>query len=163
VVRDRLPASGTKKRQRLVYLALAGIHARLFALLLFVAAVGGLGNGLFGPALSASYLDITREQNRSVIVGIKGSASSLGGVAGPFLVAVLSPVLGARGVFAGAAALAALAAILALAALRFTRRATVAQDEQISERAPVVAAGLRGIAAAAAAARNDARARKTAT
>ncbi len=122
-----------------------------------MAAVGGLGNGLFGPALSASYLDITREQNRSVIAGIKGSASSLGGVAGPFLVAVLSPVLGARGVFAGSAALAALAALLALAALRFARRATVAQDELISERAPVVAAGLRGIAAAAVAAHGDAR------
>jgi MFS family permease len=98
----------------LFYLALAGVHARAFALLLFVAAVGGLGDGLLGPALSASYLDITREQNRSVVAGIMGSASSLGGVAGPFLVAVLSPVLGARGVFAGSAALAALAAVLAL-------------------------------------------------
>jgi hypothetical protein len=84
-------------------------------------------------------------------------------VAGPFLVAVLSPALGARGVFASSAALAALAAVLALAALRFARRATVAQDELISERAPVVAAGLRGIAAAAVAARTGARARRTAT
>jgi len=92
-----------------------------------------------------------------VVAGIKGPASSLGGVAGPFLVAVLSPVLGARGVFVGSAALAALAAVLALVALRFARRATVAQDELISGRAPVVAAGLRGIAAAAAAARGAAR------
>ena len=118
----------------LFYLALAGVHARVFALLLFVAAVGGLGNGLFGPALSACYLDITREQYRSVVAGIEGPASSLGGVAGPFLVAVLSPVLGARGVFVGSAALAALAAVLALVALRFARRATVAQDELISGR-----------------------------
>ena len=75
-------------------------------------------------------------------------------MAGPFPVAVLSPALGARGVFAGSA-------VLALVALRFARRATVAQDELISERAPVVAAGLRGIAAAAVAARTGARARRT--
>jgi hypothetical protein len=76
---------------------------------------------------------------------------------------LLSPALGARGVFAGSAALAVLAAVLALVALRFARRATVAQDELISEWAPVVAAGLRGIAAVAAAARTGARARRTVT
>ncbi len=48
----------------------------------------------------------------------------------------------------GPPALAVLAALLALVALRFTRRATVAQDELVNERAPVVAAALSGIAAA---------------
>ena len=105
------------------------------------------------PGGPASYLDITREQNRSLIIGIKGSAASLGGVAGPLLVAVLGPVFGASEVFAASASLALAAALVAVVALRFKRSATVGQDELVNERAPVVTAAVRGIATAALVAR----------
>ncbi|MFQ5794938.1 MAG: MFS transporter [Candidatus Bipolaricaulia bacterium] len=70
-----------------------------FTLLMLVAVVAGLGTALTSPALSAFYLDITAEQHRSRVVGIKGASASLGGVAGPLLVVGASAWTTPQGVF----------------------------------------------------------------
>ena len=75
------------------------IFAREFWLILLLAGAAGLGIALFNPALSALYLDVTPEQHRSRVQGIKGSALSLGGVLGPLSVAVTSDWLTAQEIF----------------------------------------------------------------
>lgn len=84
--------------------------------------LGGLGNALFYPALTAAYLDITAESNRSLIMGIKGSAAAVGGIAGPLMVALVSSVIGARNVFVTAALLSVMAVVIGLTAVRLTRQ-----------------------------------------
>lgn len=80
------------------------------------------GNALFYPALTAAYLDITAESNRSLIMGIKGSAAAVGGIAGPLMVALVSSVIGARNVFVTAALLSVMAVVIGLTAVRLTRQ-----------------------------------------
>jgi MFS family permease len=46
----------------------------------------GLGEGLFMPALNATFLDITPEQYRARVIGFKESMFSLGGLVGPVLI-----------------------------------------------------------------------------
>jgi DHA1 family tetracycline resistance protein-like MFS transporter len=89
-----------------------------FGLLLLLALSAGLGNALATPALSASYLDITEERYRSSVLGIKESATALGGVAGPLLVAFVSPFTTPGGVFATSGIVALAALVLSLYALR---------------------------------------------
>ncbi len=86
--------------------------------LLVATLVAGLGAALAGPSLSAVYLDITSEEHRSKIMGLKGSAAALGGVAGPLLVAVASQWLPAQAIFGVSASLAVLGAVIALVVLR---------------------------------------------
>ncbi len=84
--------------------------------------IAGVGAALAGPALSAAYLDITEEEHRSRIMGLKGSAAALGGVAGPLAVAVASRFLGPQAIFAVSGALALIGALVALLALRLGRQ-----------------------------------------
>jgi multidrug resistance protein len=86
--------------------------------LLLATLVAGLGAALTGPSLSAAYLDITEEAHRSRIMGLKGSAAALGGVAGPLAVAAASQFLPAQSIFGISAGLAVLGALIALLALR---------------------------------------------
>ncbi|MBS1252736.1 MAG: Tetracycline resistance protein, class C [Anaerolineales bacterium] len=120
-----------------------------FPLMLLVAIVAGLGAALTAPALSAFYLDITAEQHRSRVVGIKESAAALGGVAGPLLVVVASTVTTPQGVFVIAGALTLLAAGLALVALRSPRHSAEGTEdvawECSSQRAMAAQAALRGV------------------
>jgi MFS transporter, DHA1 family, multidrug resistance protein len=88
-----------------------------FGLLLLLALSAGLGNALATPALSASYLDITEERHRSSVLGIKESATALGGVAGPLLVAFVSPFATPGVVFATSGIVALGALVLSLVAL----------------------------------------------
>lgn len=92
-----------------------------FYAVLGVAAIAGLGGALLGPAISAFFLDITAEQHRSRVIGIKESSYALGGVAGPLLVVVASRFTDAHGVFLLAGGLTVVAMILALALLREPR------------------------------------------
>jgi DHA1 family tetracycline resistance protein-like MFS transporter len=92
-----------------------------FYAVLGVAAIAGLGGALLGPAISAFFLDITAEQHRSRVIGIKESAYALGGVAGPLLVVIASRFTDAHGVFLLAGGLTVIAMILALALLREPR------------------------------------------
>jgi MFS transporter, DHA1 family, multidrug resistance protein len=86
--------------------------------LLVATLIAGLGAALVGPSLSAAYLDITEEAHRSRIMGLKGAAAALGGVAGPLLVAVASRFLSPQAIFGVSAALAVFGALIALVALR---------------------------------------------
>src|SRR5262249_45378931 len=78
----------------------------------------GLGAALVGPSLGAAYLDITEDAHRSRIMGLKGAAAALGGVAGPLLVAVASRFLPPQAIFGVSAAMAVFGALIALVALR---------------------------------------------
>ena len=53
----------------------------------------GLGEGLFMPALNATYLDLAPERGRSRSIGFKECMFSLGGLAGPALVIVAARYL----------------------------------------------------------------------
>jgi len=86
--------------------------------LILATLVAGVGGALVGPSLSAAYLDITPEAHRSKVMGLKGSASALGGVAGPLLVAVASAFLVPQAIFGVSAALAVIGALTALLVLR---------------------------------------------
>ena len=62
-------------------------------------AASGLGEGLFMPALNAYLLDITPEQNRAQMIGLKESMFSLGGLVGPALVVLAVRYLQPAGIF----------------------------------------------------------------
>jgi len=74
--------------------------------------LAGLGNALYDPALSAYILDITPPEHTASMIGLKGTAGSLGSLFGPALVVLFTPFVGPQEVFLIAAAL---VLILALA------------------------------------------------
>jgi len=96
-----------------------------FPLLIVTALTAGVGVALLSPALGASYLDITAEQHRSTIIGLKSSSGSLGGVFGPLVLVGASRLTTPQGVFISAGALLAIAAVLALVGLWSLRRGGV--------------------------------------
>jgi DHA1 family multidrug resistance protein-like MFS transporter len=120
-----------------------------FPVALFVALLSGVGEALVLPAVSAYVLDITAEQHRSRIMGIKESAVSLGGVAGPLLVVGASALITPQGIFAVSVLLLVLTAGLALVTLGRPRRVSEeisdAAREYAARRALVAQATLRGI------------------
>ena len=122
---------------------------RGFPALLAVAGLAGLGNALVMTGLSSLYLDLTPEEHRSRVMGIKRAASSLGSVVGPLLVAVVAGPLGTRGVFLAAGALIGVTATLSLLTLRkmrrLPRRATDVDLESEARRALAAQSTLRGI------------------
>jgi MFS family permease len=75
-------------------------------------AASGLGEGLFMPALNAYLLDITLEQNRAQVIGLKESMFSLGGLVGPALVVLAVRYLQPAGIFAIAGLLILISAFL---------------------------------------------------
>ena len=84
--------------------------------------VAGLGEALIAPALSAFYLDISKEEHKSRVMGIKGAAGALGGVAGPMLVVVITRITQPQNVFTIAVGLLVFVALLALIVLRDPRK-----------------------------------------
>jgi MFS family permease len=70
-----------------------------YSLIAVAFVIAGLGNALYDPALSASILDISPEQHRSRILGIKSMAGSSGSILGPALVALLNSSVDARSIF----------------------------------------------------------------
>lgn len=77
--------------------------------------LGGLGNGLYDPALNASILDISPAEHRSRILGIKSMVGSCGSILGPALVALLNSSVDARGIFLISVGVVLLTALVALA------------------------------------------------
>ena len=62
-------------------------------------ACSGLGEGLFMPALNALFLDVTPQQYRARMMGLKESVFSLAGLAGPALVVFAVNFLLPSGIF----------------------------------------------------------------
>jgi len=100
-----------------------------FQLIFLAYIVAGLGEALIAPALSAFYLDITIEKHKSRIIGLKGAAGSLGGVAGPALAVLAINVIPPHSVFSIAVGSLLLVALLVLIVLREPRK--VSLDESI--------------------------------
>jgi MFS family permease len=134
-----------------------------FPLLLLVAALSGLGEALVLPALSAFVLDLTQEQHRSRVMGIKESAVALGGVLGPLTVVAVSAYISPQGVFMVSAALMVFITIIALVDLRVSPSTSQEMDDTArsyaARRALVAQATLRGIVCSA----SEAREMRTAT
>ena len=84
---------------------------RDLALIMVSFIVAGLGNALYEPTLSAILLDITPAEHSAGIQGVRSTAGSLGGMLGPGLVVLLTPVLSARAGFLMAAAVVVLLAL----------------------------------------------------
>jgi MFS family permease len=129
-----------------------------FYAMMIAAALAGLGNALINPAANAFYLDITAEEHRSRIIGVKGSFLSLGGVLGPLAVAAVAGLMAPQHVFWIASGLVFFALLLGVAFLREPRRATqtVGTQEQTStERSLAAQANLRNIVALASASRAE--------
>jgi DHA1 family tetracycline resistance protein-like MFS transporter len=129
------------------YTILATVRA--FPVLLLAAFIAGLGESLAAPARSAFYFDITPQEHRSRVVGLKGSAASLGGVVGPLLLVVLSEVLAPRGIFAVTASLLGVVVLVALTVLREPRHIAAPTEDvawQVSnQRALAAQATLQGL------------------
>ncbi|HSH02499.1 MAG TPA: MFS transporter [Anaerolineae bacterium] len=125
-------------RQRVIALGLLlnstlyfGItYSTSFEFILVVCLIAGLGAALIAPALSAFFLDITAESQRSTVVGIKESALSLGSVLGPLAVAAASGRLAPTTIFMLGGTLLLLALLGALLFLRHsaTQKRSVTDD-----------------------------------
>lgn len=122
----------------LFYLALVLFNQ--FSLMLLAALIAGLGGALLSPALSAFYLDITAEQHRSRVMGLKESAAALGGVLGPLLVAVASHWLTAQNIFLTSAFITLTAVCLTLVALRVQQQTVQPTRPALREVMPVTRA-----------------------
>jgi MFS family permease len=125
--------------------------------MLLVAAVAGLGSALISPALSSYYLDITDDQYRARILGVKESSASLGGVVGPLLLVGVSAMMTPQGIFifAGVVMLVAVGlALIALPAPRQIDAKTRDMNWEFSEKRALAAqSALRGVALRSSAAR----------
>jgi len=75
--------------------------------------IAGMGNALFDPALTASILDISPEEHRARILGIKYATGSIGNVLGPALVVLLTSAVSTAGIFLIALGMVLLAIIAA--------------------------------------------------
>lgn len=130
-----------------LYVGMAMLNS--FTGMAVVAAISGLGQALYSPALSAFVLDITTDEHRSRVMGLKESSLALGGVLGPLLVAVIAPWTSARGVFWIAFGLVFLSFLLGVILLkepkRSQRESTNVQDEVSQQRVMAAQASLRGI------------------
>jgi hypothetical protein len=62
-----------------------------YGLLLGAATVTGIGNALLIPVLGTIYLGATTEHHRSQVMGLRGTAISLGILLGPLAQALASP------------------------------------------------------------------------
>jgi MFS family permease len=88
-----------------------------YTLLIGAAMVTGIGNALLIPALSTIYLGATAEQNRSQVMGIQGTAISLGTLLGPLVQALASPWITSQMTFAMGIALSFVITLLAFVVL----------------------------------------------
>ena len=82
--------------------------------------LAGLGNALYDPALIAFILDITPPDLTARIIGLKGTAGSLGGMLGPALIVLFTPT-SPRAVFLTATAFVFLLTLAAGLVLRLPR------------------------------------------
>jgi MFS transporter, Spinster family, sphingosine-1-phosphate transporter len=84
-----------------------------FPMLLLARALVGIGEGCYGPSANALLCATAPPKQQGRVLGIYNAGMAIGGSAGLFLGAVLSPVVGWRGVFWIAGAPSMLLALLA--------------------------------------------------
>jgi MFS family permease len=84
--------------------------------------LAGLGNALYDPALNAMILDITPSEHTASMIGIKGTAGSLGTMLGPALVVLFTPLVSPQVVFLISTALVLMLTLAAGLVLRLPGR-----------------------------------------
>jgi MFS family permease len=130
-----------------------------YYLMMIGAAFAGVGNALIAPAANAFYLDITAEEYRSRIIGVKGSFLSLGGVMGPLAVAAVAGIMAPQHVFWIASGLVFIGLILGIIFLREPQhtktRSQGIQEQASNQRSLAAQASLRNIVVMASAARAE--------
>lgn len=89
---------------------------RSYAVIAASFVIAGLGNALFDPALSAALLDITPAEHHGRVLGLKGTAGSLGNVLGPGLVVLVTPFLASPVIFLAATGIVGLSVLMLLPA-----------------------------------------------
>ncbi|GLV55753.1 tetracycline resistance MFS efflux pump [Dictyobacter sp. S3.2.2.5] len=89
-----------------------------YALLIAAAVITGLGSALLAPALGTAYLSATTDQNRSQVMGIRGSAISLAVLLAPLTQAAVSHVITPQISFAIGGVLALFIALFAAITLK---------------------------------------------
>lgn len=102
------------------YLGLAFL--RDYSLLALSFAIGGFGNSLYDPALTATILDISPAEHRARSLGLKQTAGLLGNILGPALVVLVASSLDARSIFLISTGVVALALAAGLSLRSGTRR-----------------------------------------
>jgi MFS family permease len=118
--------------------------------------LAGLGEALVNPALNASFLDITPEEHRARVMGIKSAVGSFGSLTAPALVMLAIRFVPPQSVFAISTALILFTALVVLVALRLPSRAEVARDltwEVAQERVLAAQSALHSVAISASTAR----------
>jgi MFS family permease len=103
--------------------ATGAMNQTLYPVIAVILLVGRLGEGLVSPALGVFLVDISEERHRARVMGIRTSASPLGGVLGPLLAAVTVRYLPPPSAFVGPVAIVLLGALLALLVLKESSRA----------------------------------------
>jgi DHA1 family tetracycline resistance protein-like MFS transporter len=127
-----------------------------YYLMMIGAAFAGIGNALIAPAANAFYLDITAEEYRSRIIGVKGSFLSLGGVLGPLAVAAVAGIMAPQHVFWIASGLVSVGLILGVIFLREPQHAKslkMQKQQTSNQRSLAAQASLRNIVVMATATR----------
>jgi MFS family permease len=105
-----------------------------FATCFLVSAIGGIGSALATSATSASILDISSEEHRSRIQGIRSSFLALGEAIGPMLAVFISTRLTPHSMFLVSAIFGIAVAFVAVIILRGNRRTdSVIENTQSSE------------------------------
>jgi MFS family permease len=102
-----------------------------FATCFLVSAIGGIGSALANSATGAYILDISDEDNKSKIQGIKGSFTALGEAIGPLLAVFISSRLTPHSMFMVSAIVGIAVAFVAVIALRGKK-----QPNNVIENAP---------------------------
>lgn len=118
--------------------------------------LAGLGESLVNPALSAAFLDITPEEHRARVMGIKSAIGSLGSLSAPALVMFIIQLIPPQSVFIVSAALILFTSLLVLVALRLPTRTEVIRDlawEASQERIVAAQSALHNVALSASTAR----------
>jgi multidrug resistance protein len=105
-----------------------------FATCFLVSAIGGIGSALANSATGAGILDISNENNKSRIQGIKGSFTALGEAVGPLLAVFISSRLTPHSMFMVSAIIGIAVAFVAVIVLRSKRQTdNVIKNTQSSE------------------------------
>ena len=119
--------------------------------------IAGLGESMLHPALNVSFLEITPDENRAQVMGIKTAVGNLGSLTAPALVIVVLRVVPPQSVFAISAGLLLFTALLVLVGLRLpskTEAARYSSWEVSPDRIIAARTALHNVALSASTARN---------